>query len=125
MRGCSVVALGIVWAGSDADVPHCVGGRALHCSRRPPQGCHQQVWLWRMPEKKVSVKLVRWASEVTALNPRMGGRPLDIGGRSLSVTDLVNTAEEDVWSSAERRWRHLARQDSPPNEGYPEPVLPI
>jgi len=81
--------------------------------------------IWRMPEKKVSVKLVRWASEVTALNPRMGGRPLDIGGRSLSVTDLVNTAEEDVWSSAERRWRHLARQDSPPNEGYPEPVLPI
>ncbi|CAE7345662.1 Dhrs13 [Symbiodinium natans] len=46
--------------------------------------------IWRMPEKRVSVQLVRWASQVTSLNARMGGRPLDIGGRSLSVTDLVN-----------------------------------
>ncbi|CAE7911030.1 Dhrs13 [Symbiodinium sp. KB8] len=73
--------------------------------------------IWRMPEKRVSVQLVRWASQVTSLNPRMGGRPLDIGGRSLSITDLVNKAEEDVWSSAERRWRFQERQVSPPNAG--------
>eukprot|EP00439_Symbiodinium_sp_Y106_P059171 s3085_g8.t1 len=111
--------------------------------------------IWRMPEKRVSVQLVRWASQVTSLNPRMGGRPLDIGGRSLSITDLVNKAEdcvttfklhvlgsieiecsklgfteftvpteakEDVWSSAERRWRFQERQVSPPNAGYEEPV---
>ncbi|CAE7244020.1 Dhrs13, partial [Symbiodinium pilosum] len=73
--------------------------------------------IWRMPEKRVSVQLVRWASQVTSLNPRMGGRPLDIGGRSLSVTDLVNKAEEDIWSSSERRWRFQERQVSPPNAG--------
>ncbi|CAK9081013.1 unnamed protein product [Durusdinium trenchii] len=72
--------------------------------------------VWRMPEKRLSVQLVRWAARASALEPRSGGRPLDIGGRSLSVSDLlVEQGEEDRWSSAERRWSsvsNLSRQVS-------------
>lgn len=72
--------------------------------------------VWRMPEKRLSVQLVRWASRTSAVEPRSGGRPLDIGGRSLSVTDLQVELSEDRWSTAERRWSHdiaeLSRQVS-------------
>lgn len=73
--------------------------------------------VWRMPEKRLSVQLVRWAATATALEPRSGGRPLDIGGRSLSVGDLlVGRGEEDRWSTSERRWSteisNLSRQVS-------------
>eukprot|EP00434_Breviolum_minutum_P018886 symbB.v1.2.016656.t1/scaffold1274.1/size127343/11 len=73
--------------------------------------------VWRMPEKRLSVQLVRWAAQATALEARSGGRPLDIGGRSLSVSDLlVERGEEDRWSTAERRWSteisNLSRQVS-------------
>eukprot|EP00930_Biecheleria_cincta_P021647 TRINITY_DN15983_c0_g1_i2.p1 TRINITY_DN15983_c0_g1~~TRINITY_DN15983_c0_g1_i2.p1 ORF type:complete len:318 (-),score=44.27 TRINITY_DN15983_c0_g1_i2:24-977(-) len=67
--------------------------------------------VWRMPEKKLAVQLVRWASQVTALEARGGGRPLNGLGRPLSVTDLVvvKPKEEDHWSTAERRWSHEQR----------------
>ncbi|CAJ1414415.1 unnamed protein product [Effrenium voratum] len=70
--------------------------------------------IWRMPEKRLSVELVRWASQVSALEARTGGRPLDLGGRSLSLTDLHVEREEDFWSSAERRFSNqaLSRQHS-------------
>ena len=36
--------------------------------------------VWRMPEKRLSVQLVRWASRASAVEPRSGGRPLPLGG---------------------------------------------
>jgi len=64
--------------------------------------------IWRMPEKKLAVRLVKWATQVTALEARSGGRPLSETGRPLSLTDLASMVptEEDHWSSAERRWSH-------------------
>lgn len=75
--------------------------------------------VWRMPEKKLAVQLVRWASQVTALEARGGGRPVNGLGKPLSVADLVvaKPKEEDRWSSAERRWSHeqrLAMEDDEP-----------
>jgi len=70
--------------------------------------------VWRMPEKKLAVRLVRWASQVTALEARCAGRPLSKAGRPLSSVDMTSVAprEEDRWSSAERRFAHAARDDS-------------
>mmetsp|Transcript_146778 Transcript_146778/g.471190 ORF Transcript_146778/g.471190 Transcript_146778/m.471190 type:complete len:170 (-) Transcript_146778:181-690(-) len=65
--------------------------------------------IWRMPDKQLSVHLVRWACQATALEARSGGRPLSESGRPLSLTDLASCvpAEPDVWSSQERRFtRH-------------------
>lgn len=64
--------------------------------------------VWRMPQKKLAVLIVRWANQVTALEARSGGRPLSTTGRPLSRTDLeaFSPIKEDRWSSAERRWRH-------------------
>lgn len=61
--------------------------------------------IWRMPDKQLSVHLVRLATEATALEARAGGRPLSESGRPLSSTDLASTvpAEPDLWSTQERR----------------------
>eukprot|EP00931_Biecheleriopsis_adriatica_P007956 TRINITY_DN109199_c0_g1_i1.p1 TRINITY_DN109199_c0_g1~~TRINITY_DN109199_c0_g1_i1.p1 ORF type:complete len:421 (-),score=62.84 TRINITY_DN109199_c0_g1_i1:13-1275(-) len=63
--------------------------------------------VWRMPDKQLAVQLVRWASMVTALEARCGGRPVSGLGKPLSITDLAveRPRQEDRWSSAERRWR--------------------
>lgn len=71
--------------------------------------------VWRMPEKKLSVQLVKWASQATALEARFGGRPLSETGRPLSLTDLTSAAptEEDIWSSKERRMRADTMKQTP------------
>ena len=53
--------------------PGVVGGDPPPNPPKPPQRSDGR------PEKRLSVELVRWASQVSALEARTGGRPLRLG----------------------------------------------
>lgn len=65
----------------------------------------------RMPEKQLSMRLVRWAMKATELEFRSSGRRLSQTGKPLSHPELsrLASAEEDKWSSLERRLSHGAQ----------------
>jgi len=62
--------------------------------------------VWRMPEKQLSMKLVKWANFATDVEARHLNRWTQFATtaeRSRSVPDLMSLIDEDRWSSPERR----------------------
>merc|ERR1712232_68858 len=57
--------------------------------------------VWRMPEKRLSQLLVRWATEVTALDARCRGQPAPEFGEAVARgrEKLSSSSEENRWSS--------------------------